>query len=44
MSELDIDLESFYDVNDMIFLTSFDDYELIAQEVTYALKELIENA
>lgn len=44
MSELDIDLESFYDTNDVIFLQSFDDYELIAQEVTYALKELIENA
>lgn len=44
MSELDIDLESFYDTNDMLFLTSFDDYELIAQETTYALKELIENA
>lgn len=44
ISELDIDLESFYDTNDMIFLTNFDDYELIAQETTYALKELIENA
>lgn len=42
MSELDI--ESFYDTNDMLFLTSFDDYELIAQEATYALKDLIENA
>ena len=44
ISELDIDLESFYDINDMFFLTNFDDYELIAQETTYALKELIENA
>ena len=44
ISELDIDLESFYDTNDMIFLTSFDDYELIAQEATCALKELIEKA
>ena len=44
ISELDIDLESFYDTNDMIFLTSFDDYELIAQEATCALKDLIENA
>ena len=44
MSELDIDLESFYDVNDMFFLTSFDDYELIAQEATCALKDLIEKA
>lgn len=44
ISELDIDLESFYDTNDMIFLTNFDDYELIAQEATCALKDLIENA
>lgn len=44
ISELDIDLESFYDTNDMIFLTNFDDYELIAQEATCALKELIEKA
>ena len=44
ISELDIYLESFYDTNDMIFLTSFDDYELIAQEATCALKDLIENA
>ena len=42
ISELDI--ESFYDTNDMIFLTNFDDYELIAQEATCALKDLIENA
>ena len=32
------------DTNDMIFLTNFDDYELIAQEATCALKELIEKA
>lgn len=44
ISELDIDLESFYDTNDMIFLTNFDYYELIAQEATCALKDLIENA
>lgn len=44
ISELYIDLESFYDTNDMIFLTNFDDYELIAQEATCALKDLIENA
>lgn len=44
ISEIDIDLESFYDTNDMIFLTNFDDYELIAQEATCALKDLIENA
>lgn len=44
ISELDIDLESFYDTNDMIFLTNFDDYELIAQEAACALKDLIENA
>lgn len=44
ISELNIDLESFYDTNDMIFLTNFDDYELIAQEATCALKDLIENA